>query len=153
MPEMRNVSERQFIIAGKPLKQGEVGQFAQSVIDRHLLMYPKELVQDGDKKEDKLTVAVKVDAEEVLEKVEILKNTPELTEEKAQEFIDSVDVVVVEGKSKDEISLKVTAENEDKAPVKYVSQMNKTELQDYLKGKEIEFPESASKKELLELAK
>lgn len=43
MPKMRNISQRQFVIAGKTLKQGETGEFAQSVIDRHVSMYPQEL--------------------------------------------------------------------------------------------------------------
>ena len=44
MPKMKNVSERKFTIAGKDLKQGEVGEFAQSVIEQHISAYPNELV-------------------------------------------------------------------------------------------------------------
>lgn len=52
MPKMKNVSERKFTIAGKDLKQGEVGEFAQSVIDAHVSAYPNELVQvEGGEKE------------------------------------------------------------------------------------------------------
>ena len=43
MPKMRNVSQRLFVIAGKTLKQGETGEFAQSVIDRHVASYAGEL--------------------------------------------------------------------------------------------------------------
>lgn len=43
MPKMRNISQRVFVISGKTLKQGETSDFAQSVIDRHVSMYPMEL--------------------------------------------------------------------------------------------------------------
>ena len=52
MRKMKNVSERKFTIAGKDLKQGEVGEFAQSVIEQHIAAYPLELVAvEGGEKE------------------------------------------------------------------------------------------------------
>lgn len=47
MPEMKNVSKRTFVIAGKTLNPNQVGEFAQSVIDRHVRMYQGELEQVG----------------------------------------------------------------------------------------------------------
>lgn len=43
MPKMRNISQRTFVIGGKTLKKGETGEFAQSVIDRHVASYAGEL--------------------------------------------------------------------------------------------------------------
>lgn len=43
MPKMRNISQRTFVISGKELKKGQTDDFAQSVIDRHVSMYPQEL--------------------------------------------------------------------------------------------------------------
>lgn len=57
MPKMRNISKRQFIIGGKTLKQGETGEFAQQVIDRHLAMYGNgELEQVFDEPEQKAPI-------------------------------------------------------------------------------------------------
>lgn len=70
MPKMKNVSERKFTIAGKDLKQGEVGEFAQSVIEQHIAAYPLELVavvEEGDK-------SIQVKTEEVKE---VLPDAPE----------------------------------------------------------------------------
>lgn len=71
---MRNIGQRQFVIAG-------------------------EIAMD-----------IKVDAKDVIDKVETLKNDPELTEEKAQEFVDSIKVGAVESDNKDEVAVKVTAD-------------------------------------------
>lgn len=109
MPIMKNISERKFVIAGKELDKGQEGEFAQSVIDRHVADYAGELVQVDSRKEE-VTISVKVDTKDVTEKAEDLKNDPELTDEKVQEFSDSIKVEAVEGDSKDEVSLKVTAD-------------------------------------------
>ena len=113
VPKMKNVSQRKFVIAGKELKQGEEGDFAQSVIDRHIAMYPTEL-----------QAAVKEEAPK--EEPKPFVPTPKVEE------------------------LKSEAKEPEK---KYPSQMNKAELQAYLTDKGITFPEDASKKELVELAK
>lgn len=106
MPKMRNISQRQFVIAGKTLKQGETGEFSQSVIDRHVASYAGELEAVA----GEIAVDIKVDAKDVIEKVETLKNDPELTEEKAQEFVDSIKVESVESDNKYEVAVKVTAD-------------------------------------------
>lgn len=106
MPKMRNISQRQFTIAGKTLKQGETGEFAQSVIDRHVASYAGELEAVA----GEIAVDIKVDAKDVIEKAETLKNDPELTEEKAQEFVDSIQVEIEQGESKTELVAKVTAD-------------------------------------------
>jgi hypothetical protein len=103
MPKMRNTSERSFIIAGKTLKKGDTGDFAQSVIDRHVSMFPGELVQESTTEE----VTIKVDAKEVIEKIEALKKDPEITEKDVEEFKDSIKADPVED---DKLAVKLTAD-------------------------------------------
>lgn len=108
MPIMKNVSERKFVIAGKELIKGAQDEFAQSVIDLHVKAYPGELIQVDSGKE--ITVDIKVDAKEVIEQAEALANDPEITEEEAKAFVDSVNVEVSEGETKAELVAKVTAD-------------------------------------------
>lgn len=48
MPVMKNISERKFVVAGIELAQGKEGTFAKSVVERHVSLYPNELVLVGD---------------------------------------------------------------------------------------------------------
>lgn len=127
MPKMRNISQRQFVIAGKTLKQGETGEFPQSVIDRHVASYAGEL---------------EAVAGEVEQKAPIKEETPPVVAEN-----ETTETVA------DNATVEETVEVKADSPKKYPSQMNKKELKEYLTEKGIPFPADASAKDLKELAK
>lgn len=111
---VKNNSQRSFTIKGQTLKAGETSApMANQEAERLVSLYPQELSIVGE-----ITVDIKVDAKDVIEKVEALKNDPEFTEEKADAFIDSIKVDVEQGESKTELVAKVTADAPVEEPVK-----------------------------------
>jgi len=146
MSKMKNISQRRFIIAGKELKQGETADFAQSVVERHVAMYPTELEAVGGEEEKEVKISnVVVDGEK------IPVNEEDAIEAKHGEWPPK-DMKAEAGKV-DEDYKSTRGILKEYAPTKYPSQMNKGELQAYLTDKGISFPDDASKKELLALTK